>query len=266
MTSFILCRLLIFCGLVLGISLLWSGAAINAADAASAPGEAVEESEPNDVGGVLEFRIAPQQAGSRPRPGPLKAEEIAQYRKDLTANGPSAAIERDDEFVWMEIMKGVKLPENLITEEYRGAEYLLVHNWPPFVMSSEMGWGLQSVSKDTKDNMGRAAVGFQFNRDGADRFSYLTSANIDQALAIIVEGKVVSAPHISTAVRSQAVITGEFTGEQLDDMIKALRRIVRPISNTAPASVQTRSVLRTFLIPVLFFVLAVSVVGFFVYR
>ncbi|UCF16213.1 MAG: hypothetical protein JSW59_01900 [Phycisphaerales bacterium] len=255
-----------FFGPVLGLSLLWSWAATNAADATSAPAEAAEEAEQGDVDAVLEFRIAPRRPSFR-GPSPLTKQEIDKCTKDLTENGPTASMERDDRFVWMKIMPGVALSKNnphLITEEYQSADYLLVHNWPPSVMSSEMGWGLKRITKDTKDNMGRPAIGFQFDWDGADRFYYLTSANVGRSLAIVIEGKVVSAPSIESAIRSQAVITGDFTTEQIDDMTKALEKIVRPISTTAAPV--TRRAVRIYLIPVLIFVMAVTIVGFLVYR
>ena len=264
--SSIFCRLSLLCGLVLGISLLWSGGAINPADDASAPTAAVEEGEPNDAFGVLEFRIAPRRPSFR-GPSPLTKQGIAQCRKDLTENGPSVSIERNDEFVWMKIMPGVELPKYnpyQITQKYQGVEYLLVHNWPPFVMSSEMGWGLQGVTKDTRDNVGRPAIGFQSDQDGSNCFHDLTSANTNQALAIIVEGKVVSAPNIDGTLRGHGMIPGRFTVEQIDDMTKALGKIARPVSSTA-VPVTQRSV-GIYLIPVLAFVLVVSLIGFLIYR
>lgn len=236
-------------------------------DAASAPGGTIDEGEPNVAIGVLEFRVAPRKPGSDLGPSPLTNQEIAQGRKNLAENGPRTSIEWDDEFVWMKIMPGVELPKynpHQIAGEYQGAEYLLVYNWPPSVMSSEMDWGLQSVTEDAKDAMGRPAVGFQFNQEGGDRFYDLTSANIDQAPAIIIEGEVVSAPHIAMAIRSQGMITGSFAAEQIDDMVKALQGIVRPVSTTAVPV--TRRAARIYLIPVVIFVLVVSMVGFLVYR
>ncbi len=161
-------------------------------------------------------------------------------------------------------MPGVKLPEILITDAYQGSQYLLVYNLPHSVMWPAAGWGLQSVTRGEADSVGRPYVGFQFDREGADLFYDLTSANVDQVLAIIIEGKVVSAPNISTAIRGQGVIAGDFTSKQLDDMSEALRKIVRPVSTTV-APVTQRSV-GIYLIPVLIFLLAVSIMGFLIYR
>jgi hypothetical protein len=111
---------------------------------------------------------------------------------------------------------------------------------------------------------GRPYVGFQLDDEGADRFYYLSSSNIGEALAVIVEGKVASAPSISVAVRSYGVISGDFTEEQVDEMIKVLRKDVRPVSSTAAPP--TRRAVRTYLIPIVIFVLAVSIAGFLIYR
>ncbi len=257
-----MCQFLLLSGLFLSISLSLYGSMINSVSAAAG---AVEESEPNDAFGVLEFCIAPQDPRYSRGSSPLTQQETAQYRKDLADNGPSASVKRDDKFIWMTVMEGVKLPPNLIIAQYDGSEYLLVHNRPPFVMSSATGWGLQSVTKDTIDNMGRPAIGFQFDWDGADPFYYLTSANTGRSLAIIIESKVVSAPSIQSAIRSHAVIAGDFTTEQIDDMTRALQKITRPVSTTVAVPVVRRE-LSTFLIPILILVLAVSVIAFLIYR
>ena len=264
-------RSLAFCGLLLLYALTPGAAVISmcaggVVDANSAPVD--PNSEYDSAFGVLEFRIAPEIAPSPGRPILAPAQQVAQYRKDLAARGPMAAIRRNGLLVWIKVAPGVTVPPNLITDEYQGSQYLLVCNWAPFVMSSRMGWGLKSVTKDTKDAMGRRAIGFQLDQAGGSRFYNLTSANIDRAVAIVIEGKVVSAPSIATAVRSQAVITGAFTPKQIDDMTKVLQKIVRPVSTPTaiPISKPAQRPLRIYLIPVLIFVLAVAIVGFFIYR
>jgi len=263
-------RSLAFCGLLLLYALTPGAAVISmcaggVVDANSAPVD--PNSEYDSAFGVLEFRIAPEIAPSPGRPILAPAQQVAQYRKDLAARGPMAAIRRNGLLVWVKVEPGVKVPPNLITDEYQGSQYLLVCNWAQFVMSSATGWGLQRIT-NTKDAMGRRAIGFQLDQAGGNRFYNLTSANIDRAVAIVIEGKVVSAPSIASAIRSQAVITGAFTPKQIDDMTKVLQKIVRPVSTPAatPASKPARRPLRIYLIPVLIFVLAVAIVGFFIYR
>ena len=50
------------------------------------------------------------------------------------------------------------------------------------------------------DNSGQPAVGFRFNATGAKRFGEATVENIGKRFAIILDGKVISAPVIQTAI------------------------------------------------------------------
>lgn len=51
----------------------------------------------------------------------------------------------------------------------------------------------------------------------------LTGANVGKTLAIVVDGKVLSAPIISTAISDQGVIAGNFTTEEVDRLVSALQ-------------------------------------------
>lgn len=67
-------------------------------------------------------------------------------------------------------------------------------------------------------------VGLEFNAEGAKKFAEITSNNIGKRLAIILDGKVQSAPRIKEAIPSgQAVISGRFTTEQAQDLALILR-------------------------------------------
>ncbi|MFA4842277.1 MAG: protein translocase subunit SecD, partial [Candidatus Omnitrophota bacterium] len=67
-------------------------------------------------------------------------------------------------------------------------------------------------------------VALQFNNEGAKKFSELTSNNIGKRLAIVLDGKVQSAPRIKEAIPSgEAVITGRFNVEQAQDLALVLR-------------------------------------------
>jgi len=67
-------------------------------------------------------------------------------------------------------------------------------------------------------------VTLQFNSEGAKKFADITSANIGKRLAIVLDGKVQSAPRIKEAIpNGEAVITGHFTIEQAQDLALVLR-------------------------------------------
>jgi SecD/SecF fusion protein len=67
-------------------------------------------------------------------------------------------------------------------------------------------------------------VGLQFNAAGAKKFAEVTAANVGKRLAIVLDGKVQSAPRIREAIPSgEAVITGRFDVQQAQDLALILR-------------------------------------------
>ncbi len=67
-------------------------------------------------------------------------------------------------------------------------------------------------------------VSLQFNSAGAKKFAEITSSNIGKRLAIVLDGKVQSAPRIKEAIPSgEAVITGRFNIDQAQDLALILR-------------------------------------------
>lgn len=67
-------------------------------------------------------------------------------------------------------------------------------------------------------------VALRFNSEGAKKFAELTAANVGKRLAIVLDGKVQSAPNIREAIPSgEAVITGRFSVEQAQDLALILR-------------------------------------------
>jgi SecD/SecF fusion protein len=67
-------------------------------------------------------------------------------------------------------------------------------------------------------------VGLQFNAEGAKKFAQITTNNVGKRLAIVLDGKVQSAPNIKEPIPSgEAVITGRFSIEQAQDLALVLR-------------------------------------------
>jgi len=67
-------------------------------------------------------------------------------------------------------------------------------------------------------------VALQFNSEGAKKFAEVTAANVGRRLAIVLDGKVQSAPNIREAIPSgQAVISGRFSVDQAQDLALVLR-------------------------------------------
>jgi len=79
-------------------------------------------------------------------------------------------------------------------------------------------------SQVTTDQNGQFAVSLQFNPTGGRRFGDTTSQNVGQLFAIILDGKIISAPRIQTAILGgTGQITGNFTAQSAGDLATLLR-------------------------------------------
>lgn len=71
---------------------------------------------------------------------------------------------------------------------------------------------------------GEVQVSFRFNGQGARRFAEVTSKNIGKPFAIVLDGKVISAPNIQSAITGgSGVITGSYTVESANELAILLR-------------------------------------------
>ncbi len=75
----------------------------------------------------------------------------------------------------------------------------------------------------TADQNNQTAIGFRFDGAGARRFGEATAANIGRPFAIILDGKVISAPRINSAITGgSGIIEGSFTIQQASEMVNLL--------------------------------------------
>lgn len=77
------------------------------------------------------------------------------------------------------------------------------------------------------DDMGRNAVHFSFDTQGSRLFGRLTGDNLPTAngkrhLAIVLDGKLYSAPTINDTITSQGIIQGEFSKDEMNDLAAVL--------------------------------------------
>ena len=84
------------------------------------------------------------------------------------------------------------------------------------------------VITDAKDQFdqitGQPEVSMSMNTDGARRWAALTKANIDKAIAIVLDGVVYSAPRVNGEISGgQSSITGSFTIEDTKDLANTLK-------------------------------------------
>ena len=81
---------------------------------------------------------------------------------------------------------------------------------------------------------GLPEVGFHLTKEGAKAFGRLTGANIGKRLAIVLDGKVQSAPVVQSRITDASRISGRFTREEANDLAIVLRAGALP----APISIE----------------------------
>ncbi|MGE3274674.1 MAG: protein translocase subunit SecD [Vicinamibacterales bacterium] len=87
-------------------------------------------------------------------------------------------------------------------------------------------------ARPTLDENNRPAVGFSLNNEGATKFGNFTAANVNRQLAIVLDGRVYSAPRIETRIDAEGRISGNFTQQEAGDLALVLRSGALPASLT----------------------------------
>ena len=87
-------------------------------------------------------------------------------------------------------------------------------------------------AKPSLDETNRPAVSFSLNADGARKFGKATGENIGRRLAIILDGRVQSAPVIEGRIFDEGRISGVFTQQEVQDLSLILRSGALPASLT----------------------------------
>ena len=87
---------------------------------------------------------------------------------------------------------------------------------------------LQSVNI-TRDQQGLPAVGFIFNSRGRAKFASITERNRGWHLAIILDGQLKSAPVIRSRIAGRGIIEGDFTMDEVTEMVTILRAGSLPV-------------------------------------
>jgi SecD/SecF fusion protein len=181
--------------------------------------------------GVLEFRIAPFTPYRSAEFFPSE-RELEPYVRALRERGPSA-LKPTESYLWFPIQGDPDrlAGQNLIVEEGpAGRKYVLLSNRRADTMLQEPGAGGWELDKAyvSSDDYGAPAVGFTFKEKGARLFAQLTTRHKPtedrpgHALAILLDGEVYSAPVIREVITDRGVITGDFTPEQVGELVRTL--------------------------------------------
>lgn len=87
-------------------------------------------------------------------------------------------------------------------------------------------------ARATVDENNQPAVGFSLSQAGGQKFAKVTSENVGKQLAIILDGRVQSAPRIDERIGAEGRIHGSFTQEEVQNLSLLLRSGALPTSLT----------------------------------
>jgi len=193
--------------------------------------------DPNDLkrllrgAGVLNFRIAVTTERGHP--------ELERLREDLQEKGPRLSRASDarwfpieDPSTWYETVQqarsmaanpsGYFAARGLIGAERDGVYYLLLYDTPGLAITETMGEWSVSDAFITQDQFGRPAIGFRMDAQGARLLGDLTGANLGEPMAVMLDGKVYTAPTLQGRITRQGQITGNFPQRELNYIKRTL--------------------------------------------
>ncbi|MEX0742227.1 MAG: protein translocase subunit SecD, partial [Phycisphaeraceae bacterium] len=196
---------------------------------------------------------------------PQDAPDADELREELSEQGPRAAAS-DETRHWFRIDDPAswasgddrearerdleRLRENpaayfaanrsMVAAEYGTDIYLLLWDTPErSITSRDPGWQL-TRAMSSQDQQGFPAVGFELNTVGASYMGRLTSENLQQPMAIVLDGRVYSAPNINSQIRGSGIITGRFSAPELEYLIRTLQAgALQATLSEEPISVRT---------------------------
>jgi len=167
--------------------------------------------------------------------------EIVRRRIDDVGTKEPTILQRGDKRILVEL-PGLKDPErikNLLgktaqlnfrlvadNEEF-GVDKLVSENGEELNVSKRIimsGENLIDAQPNFNNQSNQPTVSFTLDRLGAQKFGRTTTDNVGKRLAIVLDGKIVSAPSINEAITSgNGMISGNFSFQQATDLALLLR-------------------------------------------
>lgn len=194
--------------------------------------------------GTLRFEILATQNNSEHRSFIKAANELPESENRVVENGRVVAL-------WVDIAEGETVGRGggeLLPSVHRtrkgkeGAEIeqvLCIQT----TESKEVTGEYLVRAQEQMDQSGQLVVGFRFDQKGANRFLDLTSTHKPlkdgkkYRLAILLDGKVQSAPSLNEAIGAQGQISGNFTREEIRSLTSVLNAGALDVPlNTTPIS------------------------------
>lgn len=169
----------------------------------------------------LEFRVAvnPAEGDAGPR---VPADFLKRHYPDNTPAGRAAA--KDRGFIWIPVAKprdgGVILPVEAARGDLRIA--LLGDTTDTTVLLDSERRIVKCEAVSDQNHADQQSIQVTLDEPAGAALRRLTEAHLNQKLAVVVEGKIIAAPTIRSAVGTDVMITGNFLHEEADKIVAAI--------------------------------------------
>ncbi len=164
--------------------------------------------------GLLEFRIVDEKTMEKLKDSNVKMiQGIVVSREDVPAG-----FEIPEDSEWVASWKN---------DEYGSP---VMEGWYVLKKKVEMDGTMVKNARANTDSYGRPKVDFELTSEGSDVFAEVTAQNIDKRLAIVLDGKIKSAPSIRSEITGgSGEITGNFSVEETVFLANVLKAGALPV-------------------------------------
>lgn len=113
---------------------------------------------------------------------------------------------------------------DLVAAKYDNTPYVLLYTTQAMSLDHLGGrqWSMKNVFP-SQDQLGRACVAFQLDPAGGQLMGLLTGANVGRPMGIVLDGQLFSAPNLENQISNSGQITGSFSNEELQYLIRVLQ-------------------------------------------
>lgn len=195
--------------------------------------------DPNDLvrllrgAGVLSFRISVNAGGEGTHP------EEQRLRQELRERGPRNVKSIDAKWckinkidTWYDSVDQMNFLQTnpasffsargYVVEEKDGEYWMLCWDTRELRLTAAEGQWQVSKSYPSSDHLGRAAIAFEMNPRGAVLLGGLTRGNVGKKMAVLFDDQVYTAPTLQSAISANGQITGEFSAEEINYIVRVL--------------------------------------------
>jgi SecD/SecF fusion protein len=184
--------------------------------------------------GVLEFHIAVSSAN----PEGVNVEDLRRQLAESGPQGTDSPVARwyriNDLSQWADSPEQLDAlaadpaaflaGRDLVGARFAGDIFVLLYVSEAKSMTHAGGerWAIEQAFQTQDTRLGGAAVAFNLDAAGGGRMARLTTPNVGKPMAIVLDEQVYSAPTLNSAIAGSGVISGNFSPEQINYLIRVL--------------------------------------------